>query len=409
MLRRFLSYIAGFVIITISGQGIERFLNLAIQRNITIWDVQWIDQHTVRAKVQLWGVRGLRHVARLSRCRFRIKSRHGVPFILIWTTKRKMLVAGGIFFATSLYVLSSFIFFIDVTSPEPFKVVNPDMIKRLAKEQGIRTGRPKWLMNFEKTEKYILKTVPHLTWVDITTKGTKLEINVVEKVLPDPGDKSTLAGHVVALKDGVITEILVMKGYPRVRPGNTVAKGQILISGIPEVLIDENTDVNQIPLPVKADGIVRARVWYQGYGECPVLEKGFKNTGKVAQTIKVKWKGGEVVVWGAKKSPFAYNISDNKTRPLILWRNINLPVEIITTRYREQIPYEKEWGEEGAWTEAVELALKAIKRQLSVDAKIINQEILKVAENVPGLMRVSVRVEVEENIGKCIPAQEQIY
>lgn len=408
MLRVFLNYLLGYVIITIKGAGVERFLNLAVQRGINIWDVSWINKDTVQAKVQLLGIKPLRHVARVSRCRFRINNRCGMPFLVMYLKRRKMLVFGGVFFAVSLYILSSFVLFIEITSPEPLKLVNPEKIKVLAAEQGIVVGRPKWVMDFALVEKYIVIKEPQLSWVGIRTKGTKVEIEVVEKVLPDPGESDRKSGNIVATKDGIISEILVMKGQPRVKPGDTVSRGQVLISCtiVPEQTnAEDDKSPQKVTQVVKAEGIVKARVWYRGYGECPIIEKGTKNTGKETKKVSLRWKDNNIIVWGPKKSPFNLNVSDEKVNQIQIWRNIKLPVEIITTTYREQSAYQTKWGEAGAWQQAVKLALNAAKRQIPSYAKITNQKVKAVEENIPGLKRAYVILETEEQIGELVPIE----
>ncbi|NMA15019.1 MAG: sporulation protein YqfD [Clostridia bacterium] len=403
-MKTLLDYFLGYVIITIRGKGIERFINLAVQRGIRMWDISWMKDGSVRAKVQLSGIKALRHVARKSHCRFRIGQRQGLPFWVKFFQKRKMLAAGAIFFVLSLYELSSFAFSVQVTSPEPLKIVNEQMIKRLAEEKGIKPGRPKWLMDFKAAEKYLIKEVPQLTWVNISAQGTRLCINVVEKVMPEPDEKNNKSGNIIALKDGIITEILVMKGEPLVTSGDTVSQGQVLISGI--ITIQEEFPLEEEPLgkveKVKADGIVRARVWYRGYGECPLVESGKTNTGKKAQSIKLQWGKRGVVIWGSAAPEFEYYISDTNRRKLTLWRNITLPVEIITTTCWEQEVYKTVRSQEDAWQKAVNAALLAARRQVPAQAKIISRQLKPVEEGVPGLKRAYVILETEEDIGKFI-------
>jgi len=412
-LKNLLNYLMGYVVIYIKGAGVERFINFAVLGGIHIWDISWKDDGTVQAKVQLSYVKALRHVARKSRCRFRIVRRRGLPFKIKYFQKRKMLAFGAVMFIVTLYVLSTFAFFVEVTSQKPVKNINPQMIKRLAAEQGIFAGRPKWMMDFKGTEKYLITRVPQLSWVAIRAKGTKIEIEIVEKVAPEPGEKNKGPGNIVALKDGVITQILVMKGQPCVEPGDTVSRGQVLISGA--ILPNEESLPGQEPAQpppssfsgekVQADGIVRARVWYRGYGECPVVEYGKRNTGKITHALSLKWQQKNVVIWGPKVSPYKLSIDDTKTQKLNWGRSIKLPVELIIVTYREQETYQKNWGTEGAWQRAVKIALASAKRQVPSQAVITDQEIRPVEGNGSRLKRACVILETEEDIGKFLPIE----
>ncbi|MGI6713314.1 MAG: sporulation protein YqfD [Bacillota bacterium] len=404
-MKRLLDYLLGYLIIYLKGEGIERFINLTLQRGINIWDISWLNESTVQAKVRISAIKPLRHISRISGCRFRIKSRIGFPFIIKFFSQRKMLALGAGLFIVLLYFFSSFVLFVEVTSPEPLRTIEAQMIKKLAAEKGITAGRPKWFMDFKQAEKYIMNSVPQLTWVGINTKGTRVEIRIVEKILPEPEEKNKKPGNIIASKDGVIAEILVMKGQALVKPGDTVSRGQVLISGIilpeSEPGADQDNDLDQPDVleKVKADGIVRARVWYYGYGQCPEIETGKRSTGRSAFSVALHWNNRRVNIWGPKKSPYKYFISQTEKRKIVSWRNITVPVEKVITRYRELELIKKEWGSKGAWTEACKNALQEAKRKMPPNAKILNQELKPVETRIPGLKKASAIIETEEDIG----------
>jgi similar to stage IV sporulation protein len=408
-LKKLLHYLMGYVSITIKGDGVERFINYAIQRGIHIWDIHWKKDGTVKARVQLSYLKPLRHVARKSRCRFKITGRVGLPFQIKHIKRRKTLALGAMMFMITLYLLSSFVFFIEVTSQEPVKNINPQMVKRLAAEKGVAVGRPKWLMDFKETEKHLLNHIPQLTWVAISAKGTKVEIEIVEKIMPEPGEKDKSPGNVVAFKDGVITQILVMKGQPRVQPGDTVSKGEVLISGLVlpggEGTPTEGQPISGQPEPVKADGIVRARVWYRGYGECPLVEREKEFTGQSTRAVSLIWGDKEISLWGPKKSPYALGTSETVTKKINPGRSKFSPVEIVCKTYREQKVIEKNRGAEGAWNQAVQNALMMVKQQIPSQAKIVKQEVKPIEESGTGIKRALVIIETEEEIGKFLPIE----
>lgn len=401
-MKNILNYILGYVSIIIKGEGIERFINYAAQRDIHIWDLHWQKDNTVHGRVQLSHVKALRHVARKSRCSFKVVSRRGLPFKVKGLQKRKAFVFGGLMFVCALYILTSFIFFIEVTSQEPTKGVHPRLIKKIAAEKGVVIGRPKWLMDYKETEKHLLNKIPQLTWVAVRAKGIKLEIEYVEKVLPDPGEKDKSLGNVIAFKDGVITQILVLQGEAQVVPGDTVSKGDILIKG--EIFTDETLfDEAQF---VRADGIVRAKVWYRAYGESPAREKVKSLTGKKTRYLSLFWGKKQIMSWGPSKSP--YSISTRKTTTKTLKEDDKgLPtLQLLTRTYWEEEITIKDWGSEGAWSQAVEKALMIVRRQLPLDAKIVKKDIRALGGKEKELQRALVVIETEEEIGKFLPIEK---
>lgn len=226
LLFRILSYLGGYVSITVPEQCLEKFVNLAITRGIFLWDITGTGASRVALKVRLNNVQPLRHVARMTRCRFKITGRAGLPFLVGRLRRRKILPAGALVFIVALYILSSFVWFIEVTGNQG---VETTAIERVARDAGLYRGVLKWSINQAQIEEKILRQVPGLSWVGVQVDGTRIRIEVVEKVLPSE-DHGGQPVDVVAIKDGLIKEILVLSGHPLVEEGETVSAGQVLIT-----------------------------------------------------------------------------------------------------------------------------------------------------------------------------------
>ena len=57
----------------------------------------------------------------------------------------------------------------------------------------------------------------------------------------------------MAACSGVVTSMITRAGTPKVKPGDEVEKGQILVSGIVDVYNDAKEVVNQRPVSADAD------------------------------------------------------------------------------------------------------------------------------------------------------------
>ena len=115
LIRVFWAYVLGFLVLTVRGEHPERFLNLATMRGVALWDVLWVNPETILVKVAARSFRPLRHIARRTKVRVRIRTKHGLPFILQRLRRRWMLVGGAITFCLLLYLLSSLIWTVDVS------------------------------------------------------------------------------------------------------------------------------------------------------------------------------------------------------------------------------------------------------------------------------------------------------
>ena len=84
------NYIRGYVIITVTGRNIERFINICSRRNILLWEIIRINQDSAQMKASIRGFKHMRPAARKSRCKVRI-SRCGLPFKFSRFRRRKDL------------------------------------------------------------------------------------------------------------------------------------------------------------------------------------------------------------------------------------------------------------------------------------------------------------------------------
>ena len=408
VLFRLLSRLGGYVTITVPGKCLEKFVNLAVARGIVMWDVIILEAGRVSLKVRLSGVHPLRHVARMTRCRFKIVARHGLPFFISRLRKRRVFTVGALLFVAALYVLSSFVWFIDITGN---KRVPEEVVERVAREAGLKLGVPRWAVNATALEEAILRQVPGLSWVGVYVDGTSVNIKVVERKLP-PQDETGRPVDVVAVRDGLVKEILVLSGHPAVSEGDTVTAGQVLISAaIPPPETEEEKDEDQDGKPavelraepvryVHARGIVRARVWYKGEAQQTLVEKGAELTGREITKFGIKIGTKEIILMGPREIAFTHYQIQVERKQAPAWRNISVPVELLTVRHREEKHYTNRYNRDEARRLAGRRALEGIRKQLPEGAKITDQRLEEVERPENG-NAVGVRAVVEtlEDIG----------
>lgn len=405
LLKNLRHYLTGYVIIRLEGPRQESFLNWAMMRGLDLWDVFQDRRSGIWCKVSLSSIKALRHIARLSGCRFKIISRHGLPFMSYRAWRRKGLVFGAIIFAIALYWLSSYIWFVEVYSVKPLKLLTKEKVLAQAAELGLRPGAFKGSLNLDSLEKQLELRLPEATFISVSLKGTLATIEIVEKTVADQERESP--AHVVAAKDGIIEEILVLVGEPRVSPGDTVQKGQMLISGLvlsqgPETQGGEKEhqgSLLQEPQKVHARGIIRARVWYEQTAEAPLVETGLVPTGRKIEQIRINLGRKQIVVKGPRRIPYERYEKETEVKSINFWRNFNAPVEVIQDTYHEMKFYRRELGREGALQKAKKEALAQLQRELPQEARILEQKV-EVLKSRPGTVKVKVWVEAIEDIGQ---------
>ncbi|MHB8170934.1 MAG: sporulation protein YqfD [Thermincolia bacterium] len=402
LLLKLWNFIYGTVTLVVQGTGLEKFINMAVSRGIHLWDITRIGPDRMRVKVGLGGFWPLRHIGKRVNCRIHIEGKRGMPFIFSRLKRRRMLGLGAITFLVSLFVFSSLVWSIEVTGT---KKIPSRRILEVARDGGLKLGTAKWQVDTEVLEKHIRREVPELAFVGLEIRGTRVIIDVAEKKFATPQDKRP--AHIVAVKKGIIKEVLVVAGQPKVKDGDQVQKGQVLISGvvIPEVTqqVYGQGELTPVPVPevkhVKAQGIVRARTWYKGYGEQKIINTGVKESGRKVERLSIKIGGKEITLKGIQKVPFKKYRQEVEIKSLTGWRNIRIPVEVLNTVFYEVVPFREDVGRAGARNLAEEQAMAYIKAKIGDNARILDRQVVEVATGDEKLVRVSITIEAVENIG----------
>ena len=404
-LKKLLLFMLGYVVVMIEGP-VERFINLSITKGVNLKDLRSLSSTKIQFKVLLHDFWTMRSIVRQTGCKVKILDKRGFPFFWSKTKKRKLLIVGVIAFIASMYILSSFVWFIDVYSHEDLVYLEKGEIVEIAKKSGLRTGIYKKSINVEEVESKILSQIPEISWVGLKFQGTRIIIEVVERKLPGEEHMDKEPKHLIAAKDGIIYEVLVMMGQPLVQVGDTVEAGQILISGI-IIPPPPGEELQQELIPqelkrVRARGIVRARVWYEGQGSAELKETVKHRTGATQRAYYLNLPDKKIVFKGSMESKFKnYETEISISKPPRL-PYIQIPGEIVRVTYHEvnmeTRTYEKD--------EAISLIKKKIIENFNLPAevKIMDQEIKLLVETDQRVV-IKLIIETIEDIARLSPVE----
>ncbi|HHW13589.1 MAG TPA: sporulation protein YqfD, partial [Firmicutes bacterium] len=314
---RLWSLLAGYVIIRVKGPSLERLVNLAASRGVRLVEVRRVAPDVMYVQTGIGGFRALRPLARRLRCEIRIRRRGGLPFLVESLGRRKALTAGVFLFLAVLYALSSFVWFIQLTGVAPDR--QRQMLAYL-RDRGLRVGARIGGLDREGLAKSLLHQYPDLTWASVEVRGTLVQVKVVQKTLVSP--EETAPRHLVAERDGLVTECLPLRGEALVKPGETVVRGQVLISGVvpvaPHSPAQGSGEVAQSGGfgYLRAEGTVRARVWYEAEGLAPL--SGVREVATGRRRVVNGLQIGSWRIWfGPRSAPFAHFRREFSKRPLL--------------------------------------------------------------------------------------------
>lgn len=382
MIKDLIIFFHGYLIISIRGNALERFISQIIDENIILWNLKRIKKDYYQVRIKISDYNSLRPLLRKRLCRVKIIKKCGLPFIIMRARRRYFLVLGFLLFLFVFWLASSFLWFINI---EGLERISESKIYHILLEAGVRPGIFKNKLNLSEIEALILQKEPGLVWADLTWQGTRLNVELVEKKVVE----KVKSLRIIAAKNGQIKELIVLKGRPVVKEGDTVTRGQTLIIGNPPKVGEEKKE---------ARGIVRAYVWY-------------KETATARLNLKQPvYTGKRKTIWGLKykshlfrfpvKPEFKAYVLNKKIKRLLEWRNINFPLEFIIEEYKEVKYLTENRNREIALFIAREKAMEKVLDNLSPETVIIDVRAREIKSKYKNKVKVSVLLKVEEDIAK---------
>lgn len=395
MIRNFSHYIKGTVKIKVSGPMPERFINLCVMQDIFLWGISKTSEGLFVC-MSLSDFFSIRPIVRNSKSYIKVVDYYGFPFIAKKIKKRKMMVIGAILFLLVLNTLLSYIWFIDIVGTKSIPV---QQIRDIVYKNGLRPGILKNDIPVKSIENQVTIDLPEVAWIGIRFTGIHAVVEVVEKTVSKPQDKAP--ADIVAAKDGVITEIIVLAGQNAVKKGDTVKKGDILIKGVSyEGVAGELPAESSLPQYIRAKGIIKARVWYEGYGESELVSTVYERTGRQEIGVTLKFGQQNFQLKRVELKPDCLVEVETFNKKLFWWRNHDIIVESTINTYYELSEKKVEISVEEAREQSKAKAFAFLQALIPETAHVLarNIEVLQIPEKK--LVRVKVNVETVEDIGE---------
>ncbi len=385
---RLWNYFRGYVIIRVEGLTLEKFINLAIARDVYLWDIVRIDYTTLEARVSVKGFKELKEVVKRVGCRVNIIEKKGYPFFVHKFKYRKMFGLGFIIALAIIFFLTSFIWSIDIEGSE--SVSNGEILTYL-KSIGIDTGTKKKTIDTAEVKKQLLTHIDSIVFARVEVKGTKLLIEIKESAaIPDSEDKDYPC-NIIAMKKAVIEKVIAKNGNSIVERGDIVKTGQVLITGI----IDDERLEN--PLLVHSEGEVYGKTWYNKIIREAINKTIKEETGNVHSTKEIKIGKKRIHLINGD-IPFDNYIERENSKKIIDWKFIKLSVEIIEHKYFEVKTNNFTQDIDSLKQTVAVRGVQQIMEKLPQDARVVSKDVVYSVEDNYLVTKIS--IEVIEQIGQ---------
>jgi len=368
MLIRLLNWLCGVLTVRISGVAPERFINLCCNRKLYIWNLHNIDrmyQFNIRAKK----FKQLKPIAKKTGIVPEIVKKSGFPFIWHKYRKRYGFFAGIIICALLVYILSLFIWDINILGGSKY---TPETLLEFLRDNDVYAGIRKKLINCQEIEESIRLAYKDIGWVSAEIKGTRLIIKITETNMPAPVKKAERPSHIIASKNAIVKSIITRSGTPLVKKGDVVKRGDILVSGIVAIKSDFDEIIRFQPLVADADIVCSSFYDYEDVFSLEYIDAIY--TGRVKKGYYVALTDKKLFLYNPSNSYDKYDIIVSE-KVLHITDSFYLPIRYGTIASREYYEVKKRYSED----EAIALAQGKLQRYLD---KLAANNVLITENNV---------------------------
>ena len=236
MVLSLLKYLGGYLRVRLSGYAPERFLNLCSNHNILIWNLEKCEDDYL-FYISVKAFRQIKPFLRKTKTKVFILSKTGLPFYLHRYRKRKLFFAGILLAAAMLFLLSRFIWNVEIEGNS--KVTDATLLQVL-ETYHCGYGTAKHTINCEEVERQLREDFPDIIWSSVRISGTKLTVTIKENLLMEQVESQSTYEYsdLIAAHDAVVDSIITRKGTPCVKVGDSVAAGDVLVSGRIDIMND---------------------------------------------------------------------------------------------------------------------------------------------------------------------------
>ena len=235
---KIIRWICGYVKVKLSGDNTASFLNFCLQKKIAVWNVEKSGD-CLFLNISLsnyMNIRNLRH-----EFGHKILISHisfiGFPKKIYYINKRKSVFVGFIFFCMVLFAFSQFVWKIEIVGN---KNISDETIISAYSELGVHTGMLRSELDTYALRDRLPLMIREISWCSFNLEGTKLTINVTEINEFDKTNKNNYS-NLIAATDGIIKKLDIVSGNKVVNIGYVVRKGDVLVSGAPELNVQQFT------------------------------------------------------------------------------------------------------------------------------------------------------------------------
>ena len=327
-------YLSGYLTIILCGENAERVLNAAAKRGINIWNLR-CKKGNITGNISVKNFVKLRLAKRGIKCKVKILQKRGLVFKTQKYINRTGFFIGIALFFAILFTLSNFVWVINVEGNTNIPAAE---ILDSCKKIGIYEGIYKKKINTKYDSQRLLLVQKGLAWGAVNLEGCVLTVNLSEAEVSDKEERE-IPSNIKASFDGKINKIDVTTGDVKVKVGDTVSRGDLLVSGIVEKFSST--------LFVHSEGVITAKTERTFSASGEFEQEINADTGKIKKRYTIEFFKLKIPLYfGTVKGDFDYECSVKNLKLFGKSIPIKTATEIYTLTEQQTVNYDKSILEE---------------------------------------------------------------
>jgi len=381
-----LSYVLGYLKLSVEGYYIERFINICKNNKITIWNLKRNKEIELYLNVRISEFKKICEIAKKTKCKIKIKNKKGIPFLLHKYKKRKIFLILLILITCFIGFSSNFVWNVEIKEENDQKLEN---IEKDIENAGLKTGILKSKVKTKEIINNIRLQRKDVAWIGIELKGTNAIVKLVKAdEKPEIIDENEYCS-IVSNKSGIITKISAQTGTANVKVGDIVKENDVLINGWME---GKFTGIRY----VHAKGDVEAKVWHTKHKKILYNTTQTIETGNTEKKYEMKINNFKINFYKNLSKFKIYDTIETENK-FKIFSDFYLPISFVKKINKEQEKVQKKYSLEEAKTIGIKELQEELDKEIENKENIVNKNI-NTYEQEDGV-DIYVTYEVLENIG----------
>ena len=144
IIKILIGYIIGYLSVSVEGYYIERFINMCRSNKITIWHLKRKKDVNLSFRMQTYDFKEVCQIAKKTKCKIKIETKRGLPFVMQRYKKRKIFFVLLIMILFLSILSSNFVWNVDIQEENGQELEN---IAKEIEEAGLKIGELKSKVN----------------------------------------------------------------------------------------------------------------------------------------------------------------------------------------------------------------------------------------------------------------------